>query len=343
VSIRYSFQKLALAATLLAVCGAGLSYAADITIGVDTADPSLDTVVDLNLVRLLPIAEENSWTYSLTSGEDPLVPREVTARVGEREKIGGGCLRLHPIVFGDELILYLGNYEDSLSLYGIYLERWRGLDDLLMKFETRKRVEWLDFQNRYISDDITPIDANSCQDTGRGDVERTGLVLLENLTLNLGESGNRRGSIDCSDKNSDLRDNFSSGQNGTGLATVEGAGNALTWFVNSMLITDLGGGAVQISMVFDPRIDTGRDDYSMNIDMVLSPDQGITSLSITDDGSVAPVDLDIHDLVYTLTASNHVEPENQEIPGGTCPEEGRFSFLLVLLLFGSAFRRDIKI
>src|SRR5690606_529155 len=101
-----------------------------------------------------------------------------------------------------------------------------------------------------------------CQDTGRGLVERTGLVLLEDLTENLGVPTNRTGVINCRPKNSDLRDAFvNGGQRGTGLATISGEPRPLYWNVDSIVLTDLGGGSIQIQMDFRPRLGGSSTDY----------------------------------------------------------------------------------
>ena len=314
------------------VTSTGMAHAVNITTSVDLITPANDQVLDLDLSRLLPIASNNTWDYDLADytfnfgGTKPVV-----ATVGEKETIGGGCLKLNPIVFGDELTLYFGNYEDSLSLYGIYLEHWMGLNDVLLKFETRSRVEWMDFMGFYVSG--YPVDQNSCQDTGRGRVERTGLVLLEDLTENLGEPTNNSNVIECKNKNSDLRDAFvNGGQHGSGLALVGGQPTPLYWNVDSILLTDLGGGAIQIQMDFRPRLGGSSTDYSMYIDMTLVPDQGITNLSINSTGFGVPAtNLVNGDLIYTQTAANHVSPINAIKPGGSCPE-GRFPLSILLLL-----------
>lgn len=319
-----------------------VAFAVPITTSVDTSNPENDVKPDINLSTLLPIAEGNTWTYNLeqSTGLEPPAPntnKTVVADVGQREEIGGGCLRLQPIVFGDELVLYLGNHGDSLSLYGIYLSHWQGLEDVLLKFETRSRVEWRDFQNRYISNEITPIDQNSCQDTGWGRVERTGLVLLEDLTLNWGEPGNQRGQIDCKVKNTDLRDNFTGGQRGSGLALVRGQTQTLTWIVEAMNISESGGN-VNIQMHFRPIIHSSATDYSMHFDISLTQGQGITELWITDDGSNV-VD-DVYDLHYDQAVPNLVSGTNLVTPGGNCPEDsGRLVYLLCLLSLGLTFSR----
>ncbi len=320
----------------------------DITIGVNP-----DETIRLNLSRLLPLAEGSSWEYDRTnfSGSSP-----VTMQVGDKENIGGGCLKVQPLVFGSELALYLGNYGDSLSLHGIYLEHWKGLNDVLIKFETRYRVEWKDFKPEYVSG---PVHEGSCQDTGRGRVERTGLVLLEDLTENLGEAGSRRGDINCRVKNTDLRaameraDNAfnllpgaGKGQTGSGLATVSGASLALSWAVDAMTVTDLGSGNVRIQMDFNPIIHSLVDDYSMHIDMTLQAGKGITELTITDDGS-GIVD-DLNDLSYTLMSEKLASQENQITPKGSCPDDSGSAHWLLILLGGvvlSGFgllRRKIK-
>lgn len=333
---------------VILVVVASAANAVNITTSVDLVTPSNDQVLDLDLSRLLPIATNNTWTYNLydfNSNPSGLPTKTVVAEIGQRETIGGGCLQLNPVVFGDELTLYFGNYGDSLSLYGIYLEHWMGMNDVLLKFETRSRVEWMDFMNLFINEQITPVDPNSCQDTGRGLVERTGLVLLEDLTENLGVPTNQTGEINCKPKNSDLRDVFvNGGQHGSGLATIGSQPRPLYWNVDSIVLTDLGGGDVQIQMDFRPRLGGSSTDYSMYIDMTLRVDQGITNLSINRSNFGVPANsLSNGDLIYVQTAANHVSPTNSIVPRGTCPEEGRLPLFISLLLLMSALIKRKKV
>lgn len=328
-----SFLKHFIFGTCLWLCGAGFLHAATITTVVDDIDPNNDQTLDLNLSRLMPIAQGNTWTYDLMKGTNPAA-QSIEAEVGFREKIGGGCLALNPIIFGADITLYVGNYEEYLSLHGIHINRWKGLDDVVLKFETRDRVFWKDFQNRYISG---PAQANSCQDTEWGRVERKGLVMLEDLTENLGEVGNQRGEIDCRAKNSDLRSARVSSpvQTGSGTANLSGSAQTLYWSLDSIIITPdaLDSGDVGIEMVFNPNIGSSGNDYRMFINMVLRPRVGIVSLQVNDDA--AYVMDEIHDLSYTLTDSDLASNENQIVPKGTCPEDsGSIPLFIICLLMG---------
>jgi len=133
------FIKQVLPAICVWLCSAGFAYAAVVTTVVDNVDPANDTKVNVDISRLMPIAENNTWTYDLMKGTNPS-PESIEAGVGFREKIGGGCLAVNPVVFGADLTLYIGNYGDYLSIHGIHINRWKGLDDLVMKFETRNRA-----------------------------------------------------------------------------------------------------------------------------------------------------------------------------------------------------------
>lgn len=332
MQMHFSFFQRAFISVVALACFAwvNVGFAVPITISVDTANPENDVVEDLNLNRLLPIAEGNEWTYSLDNNS---VSRDIIARVGEPEIIGGGCLRVRPIVFGDELALYLGNYGDSLSLHGIYLNRWKGLDDVLLRFESRDRVEWMDFRNRFISEAETPINQDSCQDTGRGRTERTGFVLLEDLTEQLGVAGSERGDIICKDKNTDLRENM---QSGSGTALVKGVDKTLSWKIDSLVITP-NGNEVNITAIFNPRIHSSSVDYSIYLDMTLVSGQGITALSITD----GDLNDDIHDLEYTLSDTDLVSATNLINPSGSCPGDGRIDLLFLMLLLGLSFSRSL--
>lgn len=315
----------------LSICSLSLVHAVSITTLVDDVDPKNDQKVNLDLSKLMPIAEENTWTYDLLKGTN-LTPQSIVAEVGSKEKIGGGCLSLNPIVFGADLTLYLANYGDHLSLHGIYINRWKGLDDVVMKFETRDRAYWKDFENRYISGAAK---ANSCQDTEWGRVERTGLVLLEDLTENLGTIGNKRGQINCKTKNSDLRSARVSApvQTGSGTVTVRGTAQTLYWSMDSIVVTPdyLVSKDLRIEMVFNPDIGSSGVDYSMFIDITLRPKVGIVSLQVNDDAGY--VMDEIHDLSYNLTDSKLASTENQIVPKGSCPEDsGSISFLMLCFL-----------
>lgn len=331
----------------------GFVQAADITTSVDLNNSANDTLVNLDLSSMLPVANDNTWVYDrsdynyLTNGST-----SITATVGKSEVIGGGCLKVNPIVFGGDLILYLGNYGDSLSLYGIYLAHWKGLNDVLLKFETRSRIEWLDFKHHYYNEQITPIDQYSCQDTERGRVEGTGLVILEDLTENLGEPTNKTGVIDCRPKNTDLRDEFvNGGQHGSGLATIAGETKALNWTVDSITLTDQDGvspvnpgGPIRIQMDFRPKIVGDSNDYSMYIDMTLVAGQGITNLSVNSTefvGITTKSNLKNGDLFYDNVVPNLASATNTLSPKGTCPEDnGSLSLYWVLVLFSfTALRR----
>lgn len=319
---RISVSLLVLSSLLLA---ANNGFAVPIPI----YNPENNVVADLDLAELLPIAEGNEWIYNLDNNN---TSKEVIASIGAPEIIGGSCLRVRPVVFGGELALYLGNYEDSISLHGIYLNRWKGLDEVLLKFETRNRVEWLDFRNLFVSEAETPIDENSCQDTERGRAERTGFVLLEDLTENLGVAGSARGEIVCRDKNTDLRENM---QSGSGNALVKGVEKTLQWRIDSLVITPNGNNEVNIAAVFNPRIHSSKVDYSIYLNMTLVAGQGITQLSIND----GDLNDDIHDLQYTLTSTALVSNTNLLSPSGSCPEDGRFGILFLLALLGLSIGR----
>ncbi len=313
-----------------------LALAAPVTFNVSTANPPTDNVAYINLNTLLPLSTRNVWAYTYDQGSFP--SRNVNAVVGGEEKIGGGCLSLRPLILGDDVILYIGNYGDKISLHGIYLRQWKDLEDVLLKFETRYRVEWLDFQNRFVSESITPISDISCQDTGRGAVERGGAVLLEDLTRQLGVAGSGLGEIDCSSKNTDLRDNFlNGGSTGSGTAHVRGQLKSLSWRIDSIALTrNSGNGVVNIQMDFNPTIQASDTDYSMHFDMTLTPGVGVTHLRLTDDGSTT-LD-DIHDVQFTYNSSaSSIRVRSNEVrPGGSCGGDGRLSFLVILLLLGFA-------
>jgi hypothetical protein len=323
------------------------AIASNITVAVDGSDPSNDGVVDLNLERLLPIADGNIWDYLFSNNIE--IDKSITASVGDKEKIGGGCLQVQPINFGGDLSLYLANYGDHLSLHGFYLLNWKGLEDVSLKFETRNRVEWKDFDNKFVSGNLNQ---NSCQNTGRGWVERTGLVFLENLNENLGEPGTRAGDIDCSTKNSDLREARlgSPVQNGSGLATVKGSPLVLYWSLDELTyFKNAGGvsGAIRIHMTFNPNLVSLGNDYTIYIDMTLTLDKGITALYINDDKGSLHVSEDagldqlmdqLYDLSYELDPASPalVSTTNELTPSGLCLDEGggRFSFLMCFLLLG---------
>jgi len=334
VNIKNSFFIRQAAISTGLVFFTSIMHAADITLTVDNLNPENDVSVDLNLSRLLPIAEGNTWTYNLMKGTNPTsIP--VTAEVGSSEKIGGGCLALNPIVFGEALALYVGNYGEYVSLHGIYLENWKGLNDVVMKFESRDRVYWKDFQNRYTTGAPK---SDSCQDTEWGRTERTGLVFLEDLTENLGEEGNTRGEINCKTKNSDLRTGRVSApiQTGSGTVTVKGAAYSFSWNLDSLVYTEdyLAAGDLRIQMTFNPNINSTGNIYTMYIDMTLRSGVGIVDLQINDDASYN-MDV-ITDLSYDFVDSSLTSSENQITPKGKCPEdEGSFSLFMILMLLGS--------
>jgi hypothetical protein len=336
VNVMHTFLLKRISVSLIAITGflfVNFGFAVPITISVDTNNPENDVVADLNLARLLPIAEGSEWTYILDNNNNP---REVIANIGAPETIGGGCLRVRPMVFGAELALYLGNYEDSLSLHGIYLKRWKGLEDVVLKFETRNRVEWLDFRNRFISEAETPIDENSCQDTERGLTERKGFVLMEDLTQQLGIAGSGRGDIICRVKNTDLRENI---QTGSGTAVVKGVDKTLRWRIDSLVITPNGNNEVNIAAVFNPKIHSSQENYSIYLDITLEAGKGITQLSVTD----GDLNDDIHDLQYTLGDSDLVSNTNLVVPGGSCPEDGRIDLMFLFIFLGLFLMRSFDI
>jgi|GEM_PF-6425113 len=316
------------------------SLAVPITFSVDPLDSEQDIQEDIDLNRLLPLADNNTWSYDMLQGSGTV--RQITARLGSAETIGGGCLSVQPITFSNGLSLFIGNDGESLSLYGIDLNLWKDLTDLSFRFETRNRVEWRDFANRFISEDITPLSSESCQDTGRGGFpDRGGVMLLEDLTENLGTPGNGIGEIDCSTKNSDLRDNLAGGLTGSGTAFVAGQFNSLVW-ESGVTLTRESNTTVRINLVFRPTVQGSRTDYTMHFNILLTEGVGITSLVLSDDGG--PIDftsrIDEFEFQYRNADSQISSTTNQVVAGGSCPsDDGRVSYFIVLILLGLVVKR----
>lgn len=326
---------------------ASLSFAVPITI--DTTNSDIDpqgfVSTNLDIDALMPMAADNQWVYSFDKPN--LVnfgaPMSVTASIGASEVVGGGCLRVYPISFGEDLTLYVGNRGDSLSIHGMYLKRWDDLNDVQLLFETRQRVDWQNFRNKHDIGNVNaaPI-AESCedthtqgtrgQDTIKGRSERLGLVLLEFLDYanRFGEDDGSGGVV-CSAKIYDLSALFNNGLNGTqsgsGTAEVGGEPMSLDWFANSITVTEPDSSSVNISLDYTARIQ-GRS-HRMTMNIVLISGQGVASLtttSVTGDGT--------HDLSFTAgTPATGNVSTNELRPSGSCSEDSASFSPLYLLSF----------
>jgi len=117
---------------------------------------------------------------------------------------------------------------------------------------------------------------------------------------------------------------------------VKGVDKTLRWRIDSLVITPNGNNEVNIAAVFNPRIHSSKENYSIYLDITLEAGRGITQLSVTD----GDLNDDIHDLEYTLNDTDLVSNTNLVIPRGSCPEDGRIDMMFLFILLGLVLARS---